>query len=67
MSSPTLKNMHCPQCMEKKNKRKDRKTSLVLCGRGGWKVNGESDLSEILVQLVLHPPLAMIKVLLMTF
>ena len=67
MPSPTLKNMHCPQCMEKKNKGKDRKTSLVIGGSGGWRVNGESALSEILVQLVLHPPLVTIKVLLMTF
>ena len=67
MPSSTLKSMHCPQYIEKKNKGKDRKASLVICGSGGWRVNGESALSEILVQLVLHPPLATIKLLLMTF
>ena len=67
MPSPILKNMHCPQFMEKKNKGKDRKTSLVLCGKGGWRVDGESALSEILIQFVLHLPLATIKFLLMTF
>ena len=67
MPSPTLKNMHCPQCMEKKNKGKDIKTSLVIGGSGGWRVNGEFALSEILVQFVLHLPLATIEFLLMTF
>ena len=39
MPSPILKNMHCPQWNENKNKGKDRKTSLVIGRSGGWRLN----------------------------